>query len=363
MDKSTKLKVYYDNCIFTLQEIGGISIVFGEIIKRLLKDKSLSLEVILNGNDYSNIIFNDFISEVNTSTEIKINKKILPFFPLMKVLPSGSIYHSTYNRYSFQSNIKRIITIHDLGYEKGIMRAGIKRWVHLVFKKIAIRRANAIICVSQNTRDDLEHYYSGILHDKLIKVIYNGLSEEYFSAVNTADFNKNVKYILYVGSRHAYKNFDKVVVAVSEMKGFELFICGGGQLNTEEINLLNKYVDGRYSSHINITNDELKNLYANAFCLVYPSSYEGFGLPVLEAMACGCPVIACDNSSIPEIAGNAAVLIPEAKVSAIKEAVANLLNDTLRLSLIELGKINAGKFSWGTTAAETSLLYKQISST
>jgi glycosyltransferase involved in cell wall biosynthesis len=353
-----KIRVYYDNCIFALQKVGGISIVFGEIIKRLKRDTNLSIEIILNGNSDGNI-FNESTSGINSSTEIKINRKILAFFPLMRILPADSIYHSTYSRYSLQKDIKKILTIHDMGYEKEIMRVGVKRWVHLFFKKIAIKNADAIICVSQNTMDDLKEYYSKILGNKSVKVIYNGLSEEYFSSVPSSKVES--KYIMYVGARHAYKNFSTVVKSMEQLEGFELVICGGGKLNTGETDFLNKTIHGRYSLHLNLTNQDLANLYANAFCLIYPSSYEGFGLPVLEAMACGCPVIACDNSSIPEISGNAAILIPEANTSHIISAVRNLSNGLLRSSLIESGKINARKFSWDITAIETSKLYKQIS--
>ena len=150
-DTTSKIRVYYDNTIFVLQRIGGISIVFQQIISRMKLSKLCSVQFITNGAARGNLLYSNLASGCVQLKETGINKNILPFSPLVKILKANSIYHTTYNRYSFQSNIKKVITIHDLGYEKGIMRAGIKKHIHLLFKKIAIKTPTQLYA-SQKTR-------------------------------------------------------------------------------------------------------------------------------------------------------------------------------------------------------------------
>nr|WP_315418526.1 glycosyltransferase family 1 protein [uncultured Pedobacter sp.] len=357
-----KIKIYFDNTIFRAQKIGGISIVFCELLKRLNLYKNIELNMIANGSGCKNFLFDSIPDEVNFYKETKLPKFLLPFFPIFFRLPKGSIFHTSYTRYSFQRDIKRIITIHDLGYEHGIMRKGFKRSVHLFFKRIAIKYADGIICVSQNTYDDLYTFYGDILKDKSIKVIYNGLSEEYFLNNGKGEVIQ-CPYILYVGGRQLYKNFEKTVIAVSELKGYKLVVAGGGDVSKEHLQLLDKYLSSRYSIKNNLSTGELKQIYGNAFCLVYPSSYEGFGLPLLEAMASGCPVVCCDNSCIAEITNNAAILITAPEIPKIKEAIITLQNEDLRQKFIKKGEINAEKFSWENTVKDTILFYENIIST
>ncbi|PYF75455.1 glycosyltransferase family 4 protein [Pedobacter nutrimenti] len=354
-----KLNVYFDNTIFVLQRIGGISIVFTRLIERLKKENDIELNLIINRTPTNNLTHKSTIEGVNKLMEIKIPKFLLPFMPLFKRLPDNTIYHSTYNRYSFQRNIIKIITIHDLGYELKIMRRGLKRMVHLFFKKIAIQNSNAIICVSENTKRDLERFYGKIIKDKVVKVIYNGISDDFIDNKETSlKFER--KYVLYVGGRQQYKNFEKVVSAVAKIEDFDLIIAGGGKVSKTHLNLLNLHLPNRFSIKTNLEYKELSGLYSQAYCLVYPSSYEGFGLPLIEAMSCGCPVIACDNSCIREITGNAALLINSATVSNIKTAIMELKDDNLKDTLVKRGIIIARSFTWDKTAEETLKLYKEL---
>ena len=362
-DTTSKIRVYYDNTIFVLQRIGGISIVFQQIISRMKLSKLCSVQFITNGAARGNLLYSNLASGCVQLKETGINKNILPFSPLVKILKANSIYHTTYNRYSFQSNIKKVITIHDLGYEKGIMRAGIKKHIHLLFKKIAIKNADAIICVSKNTRDDLEYFYAAYLGNKLVKVIYNGVDEDFLaqSEVLTAYEEESIKEIIYVGSRSGYKNFDKLIFALENLNGYTLSICGGAALTQAEKELLERVIPGKYNAKPDLTTQQLLTCYLNAFCLIYPSSYEGFGLPILEAMACGCPVIACSNSSIPEISGGAAELVDEVNAETIKNALIRLNNDKYREKLTKHGRVNAQNYSWERAFLETEKLYIELS--
>lgn len=357
--KNIKIKIYFDDTIFVLQRIGGISIVFNEIINRIKNNSNLFITILINGNHHKNLLFKDLINGLHVKKELGINRFLLQFIPLLKILPKGSIYHSTYYRYSFQNNIKKVVTIHDLGYEKGIMQHGFKRIIHLFFKRMAIIRADAIICVSQNTKNDLEAYYSKLLVNKLVKVIYNGLSDA-FLYNSELEVKKQKRYILYMGGRQKYKNFDKVVEVVKNLNDFDLLVCGGGEITEWETKLLKRNLNGRYVIKSGVNTDDLIKIYTQANCLIYPSSYEGFGLPMLEAMACGCPVIACDNSCVSEVMGGAGLLINEPDAEAITSAVLKLQNDETRAIMIKRGKENAKRFSWDKTVESTINLYKEL---
>lgn len=352
MHKST---IVYDDIIFRLQLNGGISKVFVNLFKYSSTNECFKLILLKSGKSTltERNIFN-FISE------IKLPAFILQFLPLLVKIPTKSIYHSTYLRYTFQKNIVNVITIHDCGYEHGIMQSGIKKWVHLFFKKLAIKKCNAIICVSYNTRNDLLKFYPELIYKKPIRVIYNGIDEIYFKECNQEDRVIDKKYILYVGNRSSYKNFISVVNAFKYLVDYSFVFVGVGELSNEHKVLLDRYIKNNYIYLQNLEERKLISVYSNAFCLVYPSSYEGFGLPIIEAMACGCPVIACNNSSIPEIASNAAVIIDKPDAFVISKAIKLLENKQFRNDLIAKGKIRSQSFSWKNTTLNTLEFYKHL---
>lgn len=357
--KKNSISVFYDTCIFKLQRIGGISIVFGELIKKIKINPEVELSFVGSDNINNNLIFPNIKEGIPFLKEINICKALLPFSPLMVKLPKGAIFHSTYNRYSFQKNIVRVITIHDLGYEKNIMRTGFKRKVHLFFKKIAIKNADVVICVSKNTEKDLYSFYGDILKNKVVEVVYNGIDQFFFQ--NKKDNKPITNSILYVGGRQAYKNFKEVVLAVKKLNGFNLIVAGGGELGEQDSKFLEQHIPNQYTFYKDLTTAQLVDLYKMSFCLVYPSSYEGFGLPMLEAMAVGCPVIACDNSCIKEVTGGAALLINDHSTENIVNAIYEMENFKIRENLIAEGKIQANKFTWEKTIEDTLNLYKKYS--
>jgi len=362
MELKKTIKLYYDNSIFASQKIGGISIVFGEIIKRIKSYSDLfSISFLINGNSEDNLIFKNFNDEFRLEQEfIKMPKALIPFIPILKKIPSGAIFHSTYTRYSIQKDIIKIITIHDLGYEHKIMRTGIRRFIHLFFKRIAIRNANGIICVSENTKKDLEFFYKDILQKTTIEVIYNGISGDYFQYDQTLLNNSPKKYILFVGTRFTYKNFKFVVEIMQHLNSYTLVIAGGNKVNSKELEYLNKKIKGKFILSQNLNNQELNELYNNAFCLIYPSSYEGFGIPILEAMSAGCPTIALNASSIPEVSGQASILLDKLSIEAFLTEIRKLENREYRDKIIELGITQAKKFSWDICAEQTMNFYKKM---
>jgi mannosyltransferase len=239
------------------------------------------------------------------------------------------------------------------------MQSGFKRLVNVFFKKIAILRADGIICVSNNTYLDLFEYYGKYVRNKCVKVIYNGISDNY---INQTIYDKitDPQKILFVGSRQGYKNFEKVVFALSKLVGYHLVILGGGKLSNSHFSLLESMLIGRYTFINDISEKELINQYNSAFCLIYPSSYEGFGLPVIEAMASGCPVITCSNSSMIEIAETYSILIPIAEPHNIINAIFSLENEVFRRDLILRAKEHSNLFNWESTYLKMKDFYGEV---
>ncbi|WP_232727240.1 glycosyltransferase [Flavobacterium sp. 1] len=160
-----------------------------------------------------------------------------------------------------------------------------------------------------------------------------------------------------MGSREKYKNFDFAVKAIAQTNKFKLNIVGS-VLRVEEVAMLNQLIPGRWELFNNIENLTLNELYNNAYALIYPSSCEGFGIPLLEAMKAGCPFIAFNSSSIPEVAGDAGVLIDRLEVLLFNESISIIEKN--REEIVKKGFNQANKFSWEKCYQETLQVYKDL---
>lgn len=351
------MKIYYDNIIFSLQKAGGISIYWAELIRRLVDKTNV---VFFEKNNCN--IFRESLS-INTLKETMGSGKIIRYFPFLKILPSKAIFHSSYYRISLQTNVANITTVHDFTYE--YFSSGIAKSIHIWQKGFAIKRSDGVICVSENTKKDLIKFYPSIDKSK-IRVIYNGVGDEFYKLANQSSLLnerlyelKGKKYILFVGDRSAYKNFSMVLDVLKFLTDYQLVVIGGKDFDSIETEKIKRSkVD---VTHLKgITGKELNIVYNNAFCLLYPSSYEGFGIPITEAMQSGCPVISTNLSSIPEVAGNAALLIDVVSVDTIISEVHKLEEPLFRSSLIEKGFKQSEKFSWDRCYSETHNFYESV---
>lgn len=350
------INVIYDNVVFNLQKSGGISVYWKELIERIQKDNSVRLRVLEYPGAENNIFRNDLRFDNN-------QLEILKPFPNMKISRyinprvkdnKNTIFHSSYYRTVKGSNIKNIVTVHDFTYEKKMNSLVGK--IHICQKKRALENADGIICISENTKKDMLELYPD-LNKKKIRVIYNGFNSNDYS------YDKNVLIedkVLFVGARKGYKNFDKAVAAVSETSNISLTIVGT-PLEADEKALLDKILPNRYQSFSHVSNEELNKLYNQSICLLYLSEYEGFGIPVLEAMSAGCPVVALNKSSIPEVAGDAGILFSNFDKKSVQEAIESLRdNQEIRSKQIELGIINAKKYSWDKCYKEVLDFYHEV---
>ncbi|WP_339921724.1 glycosyltransferase family 1 protein [uncultured Flavobacterium sp.] len=357
------MRVIFDNIIFSLQKSGGVSVYWYEVINRILNQEEIHSFFIEEENSSKNIFRNKLkIQEVNTYNEGNKLSKFLSRYREINFKIRGEIFifHSTYYRTLSRSvkrknNVKEIVTVHDFTYEH--YGNGLKKWLHAYQKKKAIQAADIVICISENTKRDLLYFYP-IFESKDIRVIYNGVSSDYFVIPEFKHEKEFSPYYLFVGSRASYKNFDFAVKAVAQSEKFILKIVGF-DLNRNELHMLNELMLGRWELFINIENDELNELYNGAYALIYPSSYEGFGIPILESMKAGCPFIAMNSSSIPEVAGEGGVLLENLCIDEFNTAVAKITEG--RDYMIELGLQQSKNFSWDKCYEETLNIYKDLS--
>jgi glycosyltransferase involved in cell wall biosynthesis len=359
------MKVVYDNIIFSIQNAGGISLVWYELSQRLLKKKEIDFMVIENSRVNNNIfrkILNIGSDNIALRESDFILKRYMP--PPYLDINEPFIFHSSYYRTSLQKNAINITTVHDFTYEHFVR--GVPKYVNYLQKALAIKNSRGIICVSENTKNDLLHFFPKT-DLKKVRVIYNGVSDHFKYLDDkklqlTEQFSElsSLKYLIFVGNRRRYKNFICAIETISRLDGFSLVIAGGGKLTSEEERLLSRFIRGRFFSYPFLNDNDLNILYNNATCLLYPSLYEGFGLPMIEAMKAGCPVLAASNSSIPEIAGQAALLVEEASPAEFSKKVILLENMEFREDVIKQGFIQANKYSWDRCATEVVQFYKEI---
>jgi mannosyltransferase len=339
-----------DGIIFSLQRNGGISVYTRELFNR----------GILAGVDFELLLFDEqAVSRLGDHYHgvTQSNRRVIERYRKCITPPNTELFHSSYYRLPQSKKTPFITTVHDFTYEH--FSSGIRRLVHSAQKYKAIREANAVICVSENTRKDLLELLPDVAKDK-VRVVHLGASNTYFPLEIEKNMSVQKPYVLFVGSRFGYKNFSAVVNALGLLLDVDLVCVGGGIFSKSELLTLERLIPGRYH-HEGIVNDERLNfLYNNARCLIYPSSYEGFGIPVLEAMRAGCPVIALNLSSIPEVAGDAAILLEADDPQLIAAAIEQVLDDEFCNEIKQRGFLRSKLFSWDHTFNCTVDIYQEI---
>ncbi|BAY19103.1 group 1 glycosyl transferase [Anabaenopsis circularis NIES-21] len=234
-------------------------------------------------------------------------------------------------------------------------------------KHYGILHASKYITISQNTASDLVKFYPEISPDS-VTVAYCGLDKNFYPATSEeinqfqTKHNINKPYFIVVGERLGLNNYKNII---HFFKAFSLLpnssdlaiVCIGGRPELEPE--LTALVPGSSTHILHLNDTDLKIAYSGAIALVYPSLYEGFGLPILEAMACGCPVITCHNSSIPEVAGEAALYVNEYYVDELVSGLSKIQNPEIRNQLIAAGLQQAQKFSWSKMAEIVAEVFTQ----
>jgi glycosyltransferase involved in cell wall biosynthesis len=367
------MKVLYDHQIFEDQNIGGISRYFTELIKfnsesvlslkysdnLYLKDKCFKNYRIRPKNNVNDFLFSlkfrgkgrllnyyNKIFKNNLSTSVKYLKE-----------SEFNVFHPTnYNPY-FIKYIKRpfVLTVHDMIHEL-YKEFFVNDKKTILNKKRLILSSKHIIAISENTRNDLIKIFPEV--KKKITVVYHGHS---FQQLKESILKE--KYILFTGARGGYKNFIVFLKAIAPLLikyDFKL-ICTGFAFNKEENNLLNNLQITNRASCVFASDNQLSELYSKATAFVFPSLYEGFGIPILEAFASNCPALLSNTSSMPEIGGDAAVYFDPYSIEDMRKQIERVITSAaLQNELIKKGQEQVKKFSWEKCAKETMEVYKKL---
>jgi glycosyltransferase involved in cell wall biosynthesis len=273
-----------------------------------------------------------------------------------------------------RSSVRTLLTVHDLSFVRVPNTASppLKAYLDSVVPR-SVEAADHILADSEATKEDLIELY-GTTEDR-ITVLYSGVNQRFCPVEDSEKLAKvlarygltGVNYILSVGTIQPRKNFSRVIEALSALRrmGHDLHyaIAGGsGWLEDEMWRTIERKNMNEYVHMLGFVEDrELPALYTGARILAMVSLYEGFGLPILEAMVCGTPVITSDLSSLPEVAGQAALLVNPYDTDAIRDAILKLETDSFsRMSLIEAGYEQAKKFNWERAATQLKSIYDEM---
>lgn len=355
--------IIFDNIIFSLQKAGGISKFWSKLITPFINNKE-QVVFIENVN-----VDNIYRSELNIFNSQIIYQRI--FFKIVRYLnlnikyfnEKSHIFHSSYYRISNNPNSINVVTVHDLIYEK--FEKGLVKMVHIYQKSIALKRADHIVCVSENTKKDLLEFYP-FCKKKQISVIPNGVCDFVTNPIieNSSELKKissSKPYFLYVGHRGDCKGFNKIHDAI-DILGLSLnCIVVGGDFDSNELNEIKTRNHSNVVINVGrVTDNELNYLYSNAQFFFFPSLYEGFGIPPLEAMMSGCAVVASNMSSIPEVVGDSGIFFDPNSIESLKDSLCQVMNKDVRDRLIINGLKRVQLFDWDNITNSYFELYNSL---
>ena len=381
------MRVLYDSQIFSLQRHGGISRLFSELFRYYHQRNALEWDIRLHypDNTYIRQLQEDGIrisdySRFFGGVAFRGKGRIYSLYRKMlsrsseraetlRSLTKGQcqIFHPTYFDDYFLEELGStplVLTVYDMVHE---LFPDAVTGNHVSKKKQRlVERASKIIAISESTKNDLIRLFN--IDGNKIEVIYLG-SALGLKSIASIRMNKPEKYMLFVGQREGYKNFLRMLRAVaplmSSWRSLHLVCIGGGATQNnfskeEQRVIFDCNLAGRVSCQI-ATEDELAEWYRDALCLVYPSIYEGFGIPLVEAFGCGCPVVASDVAALREVGDEAVEYFDPLSEESIRDVVANVLaSPSKRADLVAEGRHRGDYFSWERAAVQTIQVYKAI---
>ena len=366
------MRIAFDYQTFVLQSYGGISRYFTRLAQGL-HDLEQQVEIFapLHRNSYlsalpQGIVNGRYIDQFppKTTRFIFAYSHLVSRYKMGKWKPD--VVHETY--YSRVSTAPKhcqsVITVYDMIHELYPNEFPVHDNTHEV-KKHAIERADHVICISENTKQDLIRLH-GTSANK-IAVVHLGFDLFVENRANSLSTSFNEKpFLLYVGQRGGYKNFSGFLKAVASSKrllgDFNVFSFGGGKFSATELALIDSlgFAENQVQQ---VSGDDalLGSFYRLATAFIYPSLYEGFGIPPLEAMAHHCPVISSNTSSMPEVIGIAAEFFNPADPEDICRAIEDVVYSNSRVDVLRReGGARLARFSWTQCAKETLNLYRTL---
>ena len=373
---SDHLRVMFDPQIFCHQRFGGISRYVVNIALEMHRMAGVTPQIIAPFH------FNEYLDQLPRSlvrgTRVRWLEGLTALAYGLSVLP-GKVAARNYkpdvlhNTYYFPvkppSGTRGMLTVYDMIHEKYPKYFAASPFITRI-KAASVAAADHVICISESTRRDLLATYD--IPEERVSVTHLGFDPlgSLLSGESSSDFKvrvlgADVPYLLYVGSRVNYKNFrgllDAYAASASVRSNFFFLCFGGGDFTgAERIAISKAGVDGRVK-YLGGSDAVLASSYAHASLFVCPSFYEGFGIPVLEAMSLDCPVACSNSSSLPEVVGDAATLFDPADRDSIRSVLEAVLDSpSAATALKERGRIRRQLFSWRSCAENTKDIYRRV---
>jgi len=355
-----------DGQIFAVQEHGGISRMFAELADQFIQDPSLgvSLEPLLmvTQNHY-------LLSDPRLAEYLRVRPARWQHLTVARYLArphrstSADVVHSTFYLTRALRDFPdrpHVVTVHDMIPE--LLPESRRRADRITDKRRYVDQAAHIICVSESTKADLLCIFGDV--QAPISVIPHGVNSR-FARTDARIPGFPHEYLLYVGKRDGYKDVATLINAMShlvdEFPELTLMLVGGGAFTAQERDRIARLGLSDRVMQRSVADIDMPAAYSGARAFVFPSRYEGFGLPVLEAMACGAPVILANSSALPEVGGDAAVLFDPGSTSELADAVSGVLRDsTAARDLSQRGLARAASFTWVKAAAATAQVYHRL---
>jgi glycosyltransferase involved in cell wall biosynthesis len=368
------MKIVFDHQIFTQQSYGGISRYFVRLVQGLLAlGHQADVVAPIHRNRYlkdlpaqrvHGVEFARFPSKSGRLVMLA-NDQLSKL--KMRNMGADLLHETYYTDRPVRASVKgRVITMHDMIHEKFAAEFPVGDTTSKK-KRLSVARADHVICISHSTKNDLCALFD--IPEYKVSVVYHGFEkfEQRPDASSPLLAGKAARpFLLYVGSRGGYKNFFRMLKAVAARQALknavDVLAFGGGEFNSAELALITTLGFAPQAVR-QVGGDDavLGRLYAQARAFVYPSVYEGFGLPPLEAMAHDCPVVTSNSSSMPEVVGNAGAYFDPLDIDAQAEAICSVVFDEQRRSgLIELGRQRLPLFSWERCSLETQAVYQKV---
>jgi glycosyltransferase involved in cell wall biosynthesis len=363
-------RVAYDHQAFTLQAYGGVSRYFCELAERVGALPSFETRVI------APVHFNRHLAQGNAprsgshidlrwprSARLYRLANRLASVPMTRAFAPDVLHRTYYDPTHVPPRAALVVTVFDMIHElfADLFPAGDPTTGR---KRAAVARADLVLCISQSTANDLMRLFD--VPAQKIRVTYLGVGDSLASAATPVRqrASKQRPYLLYVGHRHGYKNFAGALRAYAQSaklrNEFDWVLFGGHPIGIDEKELFD-VLELRPDAVRRMTgnDDELARIYADAHAFVYPSKYEGFGIPPLEAMAHRCPVACANVSSMPEVVGDAAQHFDPDDIDSMQSAMEIVCYDQARRDqLVARGLERIALFSWQRCAAETAAAYE-----
>jgi glycosyltransferase involved in cell wall biosynthesis len=361
------MRILYDHQMFNRQKYGGITKYFCELMKHFPEGNSYKLGLLASDNQHLKDDFNFFkklyipIPQKESKLRGHLKSKLykLNNFYSRKLIASNNydLLHPTYFDPYFLNFVQKpyVVTVHDLVVFK--FQEVYKKEEQMTAMSHIIHNAKRIISISQNTKADIINVLN--IKPEKIDVIYHGFNKIQWKR----NINTYGRYILYVGGRGGYKNFGNLLKAFQlltlQHKDLKL-ICVGSPFSNKEIEILKELKIDRNILVMGVNEMKLNELYSHALAFVYPTRYEGFGMPILEAFSNDCPVCLSNTSCLPEIAKDGGIYFDPLKPESIANAIAKTITDSgFSDRMIKAGRNRLLEFSWEKCAQQTQKTYER----